>query len=251
MVDSEKITMVPKASLAAEIISQAESYDGIRAGMVRLEEVLKGHSYQYNPEGPAIMTQVEDGQVVDWPTKAQTVLVLGLYHSEKDPWLDWWERGDTGGNRHLREISELLKQWLKEKYHLNAYPLPYDVEKGGIFLKDAAVLSGIGIIGRSNLFLHPDWGPRIRLRSILLEAELPTTNAPDGFNPCKTCDEFCQKACPMKAFPKGKYHRPLCRVQLITDVENKVPDGEIGEKGNRNWVIKYCRACELSCPVGA
>ena len=39
--------------------------------------------------------------------------------------------------------------------------------------------------------------------------------------------------------------------QLNADVENKVPDGEIGENGRRNLVIKYCRACELSCPVGA
>ena len=26
---------------------------------------------------------------------------------------------------------------------------------------------------------------------------------------------------------------------------------EINETGKRNLVIKYCRACELSCPVGA
>ena len=55
----------------------------------------------------------------------------------------------------------------------------------------------------------------------------------------------------MKAFPKGKYSRPICVNQINADVENKVSDGEIGENGNRNWVIKYCRACELSCPVGA
>ena len=55
----------------------------------------------------------------------------------------------------------------------------------------------------------------------------------------------------MNAFPQGKYSRPICRKQMNADVENKVPDGEIGENGKRNLVIKYCRACELSCPVGA
>jgi epoxyqueuosine reductase len=243
--------MAPEASLTAEIISRAESYHGIRAGIIRLKDVLKGPSYQDNPEGPGIPTQLDDVQVVDWPLAAQTVLVLGLYHPEEDPRLDWWEQGDTRGNRRLREISELLKQWLQEEYHINAYPLPYDVEKGGLFLKDAAVLAGIGIMGRNNLFLHPEWGPRIRLRSILLEGDLPTTEALDGFTPCETCDGFCQKACPMRAFPQGKYRRPLCRIQMNTDVENKVPDGEIVENGKRNLVIKYCRACELSCPVGA
>ena len=55
----------------------------------------------------------------------------------------------------------------------------------------------------------------------------------------------------MKAFPQGKYSWSICRKQMNADVENKVRDGEIGENGKRNPVIKYCRACELSCPVGA
>jgi epoxyqueuosine reductase len=125
------------------------------------------------------------------------------------------------------------------------------VAKGGLFLKDAAVLSGIGIIGRNNLLLHPEWGPRIRLRSILLEGDFQATKVLEGFSPCETCEGFCQKACPMNAFPQEKYRRPICRKQIIANVENKVPDGEIGENGKRNLVIKYCRACELSCPVGA
>lgn len=243
--------MTSKASLTTEVISQAESYDGIRAGIVRLKDVLKGPSYQATPEGPRSTTQLDDVPIDNWPADAQTVLILGLNHSEKDPRLDYWEQGDTLGNRRLREISELLKQWLLKKYDLAALPLPYHVEKGGLFLKDAAVLSGIGIIGRNNLLLHPEWGPRIRLRSMLLEGDFQTTEALEGFTPCETCEVFCQKACPMKAFPQGKYSRPICVKQINADVENKVTNGEIGENGKRNLVIKYCRACEWSCPVGA
>ena len=244
--------MTSKASLTTEVISQAESYDGIRAGIVRLKDVLKGHSYQATLEGSRSRHLLDDvSQIVDWPKEAQIVLILGLNHPEKNPRLDYWERGDTWGNRRLREISESMKQWLREKYDLAAQPLPYHVEKGGLFLKDAAVLSGIGIIGRNNLLLHPEWGPRIRLRSILIEGDFQTTEVLEGFTPCETCEEFCQKACPKKAFPQGKYSRPICYKQINADVENKVPDGEIGENGKRNLVIKYCRACELSCPVGA
>ena len=241
--------MTSKASLTTEVISQAESYDGIRAGIVCLKDVLKGPSYQA-PEGPRSTTQMDDVLMDKWPVQVQTVLILGLNHPEKDPRLDYWERGDTWGNRRLREISELLKRWLREKYDLAAHPLPYHIEKGGLFLKDAAVLSGIGIIGRSNLLLHPEWGPRIRLRSILLEGDFQPTESLEGFTPCKTCKGFCQKACPMKAFPKGKYSRLICLKQIDADVENKVFDGEISVNGKRRSVIKYCRACELSCPVG-
>lgn len=243
--------MATEASLTAEIISQAESFAGIRAGITHLEDVLKGPSYQAVPEGPGNTTQLDDVEVVNWPTEARSVLVLGLIHPVNDPRIDWWECDDTWGNRRLREISELLKQWLRKEHDLDAQPLPYHVEKGGLFLKDAAVLSGLGIIGRNNLLLQPEWGPRIRLRSILVEGDLHTTEALEGFSPCETCEGFCQKACPMKAFPQGKYSRPICRRQMIADEENKVPDGEIDENGKRNMVIKYCRACELACPVGS
>ena len=44
--------MTSKASLTTEVISQAESYDGIRAGIVRLKDVLKGPSYQATIASP-------------------------------------------------------------------------------------------------------------------------------------------------------------------------------------------------------
>lgn len=243
--------MTSKASLTAEIISRAETYNGIRAGIVRLGDILQGPSYQATQESPESKTVLDNLQMVDWPTEALTVLILGLNHPRKDPRLDYWEKGDSWGNRRLKEISELLKQWLLKEYDLASIPLPYHLEKGGIFLKDAAVLSGIGIIGSNNLLLNPEWGPRIRLRSILLEGEFQTTPSLEGFYPCETCEAFCQKACPKKAFPHGKYSRPICLKQMNADEENKVPEGEIGVNGKRNSVIKYCRACELSCPVGA
>ena len=193
-----------KELLTNDIISKAESYGGIQAGIALLEDVLNGPSYQADSAGPLCTAGLDDDQIDEWPPEAQTVLVLGLYHPEEDPRLDYWERGDTWGNRRLREVSELLKLWFREKHDLNAQPLPYHVEKGGLFLKDAAVLSGLGVIGRSNLLINPEWGPRIRLRSLLLEGDFKTTEALEGFTPCKTCKVFCQKACPVKAFLKEK-----------------------------------------------
>ena len=55
----------------------------------------------------------------------------------------------------------------------------------------------------------------------------------------------------MQAFPEGKYSQPSCRKQMNDDLQNQVPEGEIGEGGIRNLVTKYCRACEFACPVGA
>lgn len=216
-----------------------------------MEDVLKAPSYLTTIEASAgAISRYYEG-MVNWLPEARTVLVLGLHHPENDPRLDWWERGDTLGNRRLREISGSLKQWVYEEYKLDAQPLPYHMEKGGLFLKDAAVLSGMGIIGRNNLLLHPQWGPRIRLRSMLLAGDWQMTEALEGFTPCASCEGSCQKACPMNAFSQGKFSRSICRRQMKTDEENKVPYGKIAENGKRAMVINYCRACELSCPVGA
>jgi hypothetical protein len=81
-----------------------------------------------------------------------------------------------------------------------------------------------------------------------MAGDFEPTAALHGFAPCETCDVFCQKACPAKAFPDGKYSRSNCRQQIDDDWEDQVPEGETGK---RNWVVKFCRACEFSCPVGA
>ena len=235
---------------SAEIIEKAESFGSIRASIVSLKAVLKAPSHRAVSDDPTLLPGTDGEQSLIGRLAAGTVLVLGLKHPPEDPRLDWWESGDSWGNRRLREISEQLKKWLDHALGLQAHPLPYHLEKGGIFLKDAAVLSGMGIIGRSNLLLHPQWGPRIRLRSILIEEDLPTTAPIDGFDPCSECEGYCQKACPVHAFPEGAFSRNACYLQMNADVNSKVAEGETDQSGSRAWVIKYCRACEMACPVG-
>lgn len=232
-----------------KIIAQAESFPGIRAGIARLDNILNSPSY--HAAGNEVWEQhvSHNGPTTNWSSKAQSVIVLGLHHPEDAPHLDWWQRGDTLGNRRLIEVSALLKQWLQEQYGIDAYPLPYSVERGGVFLKDSAIAAGLGIIGRNNLFIHPEWGPRIRLRAILIEAELPSTPASKTFSPCDTCEKPCYVACPQHAFSTGVYSRSKCMIQMNLDEQHKAPAGETDEHGRPILRVKYCRACELACPV--
>jgi len=63
--------------------------------------------------------------------------------------------------------------------------------------KSAAVLSGLGFVGKSGLFLSEQYGSKIRLATVLssipFTAELPVIE-----NGCGTCN-VCQKACPAGA----------------------------------------------------
>lgn len=128
-------------------------------------------------------------------------------------------------------------------------PLPYHIEKGGIFLKDAAVLGGLGTIGVNNLLITPEFGPRVRLRALLLDLELVPTG-PIEFSPCQSCNMPCRQACPQNAFSEGFYRRTLCMKQMEKDETNKIILGENVNKDQSTVYIRYCRACELACPVG-
>lgn len=63
--------------------------------------------------------------------------------------------------------------------------------------KTAAVLSGLGFLGKSGLFLSTEYGSKVRLATVLtdlpLESELPVIE-----NGCGDC-KICQQACPAGA----------------------------------------------------
>jgi epoxyqueuosine reductase len=238
------------SSLSAEIIAEAESSPGVVAGIARVEDVLKGPSYQVVPDGEFSSSVSDEVAATEWPPDARSVLVLGLHHPEDHPQLDWWQGGSSPGDRRLVEICQSLERWLKDEHGISALPLPYHADRGGVFLKDAAALAGLGILGSSNLLVNPEWGPRVRFRALLLEGKLEPTGRLEGFSPCESCAQLCHLACPRDVFSTGVFHRPTCMRQINADVANEMLDGQVGEDGKPRPVVKYCRACELACPVG-
>jgi epoxyqueuosine reductase len=165
----------------------------------------------------------------------------------------------------LITINDQLSEWLEEAKGIQTRKLPYYIERGGVFLKDAAVMAGLGCIGKNNLLVTPEFGPRIRLRAILTYETLPNTG-PLEFDPCQDCSMPCREVCPQEAFASniysreefgldrlpgrsGLYSRNLCNIQMEKDVAQceRVKD-KGGNEPNR--LIKYCRNCELACPVG-
>ena len=235
----------------ADLIARVEAYDGIRAGVAALSSVLAGPSFRAEPNWHPGAFRADGPETFQTLPGSGSLLVMGLAHPEDQPRLDWWDGGDTWGNRQLRKIASELARWIRNDAGIEARPLPYDVEKGGLFLKDAAALCGLGVVGKSNLLLHNRWGPRIRLKAVFIDADLAPTPVLAGFDPCSSCDRFCQRACPKAAFPNEIYSRFRCRIQMAEDIRNKTDNGKPDKDGNPSPVIRYCRACEFSCPVGA
>jgi epoxyqueuosine reductase len=234
---------------ALRIVEEANRMGATLAGLTSVEALKQSPSYRIYHESPYY-----DGyHGVRWPPEARSVLVLGLAHPEQEPGLDWWSDaipGRTPGNGTLMRISRRLKETLKLTMGITALPLAYSIEEGGIFLKDAAVLAGLGVIGRHNLFISPRYGSRLRLRGLFLDRgyETPARVIP---SPCADCSAPCHEACPEQAFRTGLYDVERCESEMRRNRRDVVTvDGSLVGMEGRCEVEKFCRACELACPVG-
>jgi len=230
------------------IIAKAKMLGVSLAGIASVEDLKASKSYEVYDRRPFY----EEYKGVEWPEQYKSVLVFALSHPAEDPVLDWWSMkvpGFTPGNRILRRQSRQLRIWLGETLGIGALSLPYQIEYGGVFLKDASVLAGLGVIGKNNLLVTPAYGTRVRLRALFMEAELEPTG-PIDFDPCGDCDMPCHRVCPRNAFRSGSFERKYCRKETdLRDANMEVIEGAVMGIDIPSKVAKYCRKCEFACPV--
>ena len=270
MVDQKKETW------SNDIIAQARAFGADLAGIASVADLKRSPSHRISEKMPAfdgVGTQFVEGRqrgVVHWPEGCAAAIVIAIAHPREKPELDWWvtgaHAGNTAGNQLLMSVVKKLSDWLDAKCRIRSVKLPYHIEHGGIYMKDAAVMAGLGCIGKNNLLVTPRYGPRQRLRVMLIDADLPSTG-PIDFDPCLGCPMPCRKACPQRAFSKkiytrdvygidqlpgrsGGYSRFQCNRQMETDCADFEAIGGDDQTlmGKR---VKYCRECELACPIGS
>ena len=230
------------------LVEKAKTLGASVAGIASVDDLKASSSYAVYDKKPFY----EEYRGVKWNADHKSVLVWALVHPASDPVLDWWSMkvpGFTPGNGIMRMQSKKLRIWMGEELGIKALSLPYQIEYGGAFLKDSAHLAGVGVIGRNNLLVTLEFGPRVRLRGIFIEAELEPTG-PLDFDPCSGCDRPCHRACPRNAFRSGSFERALCRKENDKrDAEWEMIDGSIMGIEEPSEVTKPCRYCELACPA--
>ena len=240
------------------IVQKAKELGASLAGIATIDDLRASPSYEvysnqpfyeeYDRESP----DYHEFKGVEWRDEHKSVLVWALVHPISEPTLDWWSmkvKGFTPGNGILRLQSRKLRIWMDEELGIKAFSLPYQIEYGGAFLKDAAHLAGLGVIGKNNLLVTPEFGTRVRLRGIFVEAELEPTG-PIDFDPCHGCDMPCHQACPREVFRSGAFERSICKEENDERYANEeMLDGSIMGIDEASLVMKPCRFCELACPV--
>ncbi len=264
-----------KEQIASSIINKALELGASQAGICSLADLTQAPSYKLAPLLPALEMNVSEAgdnhhhseNRIDLSPDAISVLVISYAHPESEPQLDWWlDDINTPGNRVLMKINGKLAAWISDTLSIETKPLPYSVEKGGVFLKDAAVMAGLGSMGKNNLLITPQYGPRVRLRAMLLHETIPSTG-PLDYQPCKNCSAPCMDGCPEMAFEEtvyrpveygfdtlpgtaGRYDRNRCNNRMLTNDSEAATEHLEPDPAKPVKVTKHCRNCELSCPVG-
>lgn len=147
--------------------------------------------------------------------------------------------------RVVSPALDFLAQGIQRELQSNGYQafpvpasMPYNREtlKGVFSHKLAAHLAGLGWIGKSCLLITPDFGPRVRLVTVLTDAPLETGVPLD--RECGKC-QACIVACPVRAF-SGTEFQPADPVEARFD---------------RQACSVYrrthpCGVCVAKCPIG-
>ncbi len=133
--------------------------------------------------------------------------------------------------------------------------------------RQAAIAARLGVKGLNNLLITPEYGPRLRLSSMLTTAEI---EPPRRELPAKLCNQClkCVEACPVGALDRDpkvqpRLTQPLCKNHYIRPyldhtvwqtIKNLFTVPGIGATGIQYVMEGYyfsCAECQRVCPAGS
>jgi len=164
-------------------------------------------------------------------TKAESTMIYGHYNDALCPQVDWI------AVRAARQIESLCGGY--------SVPLPsdspyeyWDAQKlegrGLISMKHAAVLAGLGTLGKSTLLLNEKYGNMLVLGAVLTDAELVSDPLAESI--CIEGCSLCMDNCPSGALDGHQAKQANCRPNAYGT-------------NARGFDIVRCNKCRAICPM--
>ena len=175
-----------------------------------------------------------------WPG-CRSVVVAALHVTEEvlDALVDTDSLRAVFYNEVINHRLHLLSEWLSEQGYTS-------LVCRGISYKRAAVLAGLGHIGKNTLVAHPQYGSNVRFGVMLTDASLSFNKAGDPFRSqlCTGCDR-CVSVCPEDALSDYKLDFPRCMV-AAEEGSRRLRAENLQKRG---IFSVECNLCQKICPL--
>ena len=129
--------------------------------------------------------------------------------------------------------------------------------RGLLSLKHAAVLAGLGSIGRSGLVYKEDFGSLLRFGAVVTTAALGGSPLVDS-DPCPAGCTACADACPEGALAPDFFNKVACALKTshsifqLTMAQDRSPANRelvLNTAGYNYWL--NCSECQRVCPLNS
>ncbi|MBP6978941.1 MAG: hypothetical protein PHD61_12870 [Bacteroidales bacterium] len=163
-------------------------------------------------------------------------------------------------NRELTGVAEEFREELR-KLEIDAIVIPPTINLGskdyekylstltyGLSHKMVATQAGLGWIGKTALFISKEFGPRLRLVSILVGQQPDTVSIPITRSRCGKCT-ICVERCPAQAATGQLWNVQIHRDAFFNAAKCREKCGELAKK-KLNVEERICGLCVSVCPVG-
>ena len=114
--------------------------------------------------------------------------------------------------------------------------------------KMVATRAGLGWIGKTDLFISKEFGPRLRLVSILLKTPLKSKLKVVDTSRCGTCS-ICVEICPAKAANGKLWDITVDREEFFDPWKCRNQCAEFG-RVKLGMDARICGICVAACPIG-
>lgn len=149
------------------------------------------------------------------------------------------------GPVELDRIAYLASNEIEKAYNGLAMPIPSDgpleywdndktEARGLLSMKHAAVLAGIGTLGKNTLLINRKYGNMLSIGIVLTDLDLPSDMLDEEI--CIKGCKLCIDNCPAGAIDEFGVNQKLCRKHTY------------GTNG-RGYAITNCNKCRTICPM--
>ena len=114
--------------------------------------------------------------------------------------------------------------------------------------KMVATRAGLGWIGKTDLFISREFGPRLRLVSILLKTPVKPKLKPVDMSRCGNCS-ICVDICPAKAANGKLWDITVDREVFYDPWKCRNQCAEFG-RNRLGLDVRICGICVAACPIG-